>query len=67
MEEKIKVFDLEECEECPFKALEINKIYYFDNEPYYETALIKCVHFDSCKRLETIFKEQKEQSYEKGK
>ena len=59
MGEEIKVFDLEECKECPFKELEINTTYFLDNKPNYETAFIKCVHFNSCKRLETIFKEQR--------
>lgn len=60
MGEEIKVFDIEECKECPFKELEINTTYFLDNKPNYETSFIKCVHFKSCKRLETIFKEKKE-------
>lgn len=51
MEEKIKVFDLEECEECPFKALEINKNHFSADKPYNSTLYISCVHYKSCKWL----------------
>ncbi len=51
METDLKVIDLEECNLCPFKELEINKNHFSADKPYNSTLYISCVHYKSCKWL----------------
>ena len=51
MGEEIKVFDLEECKDCPFKELELITNYFSDNQLNYDTAAVQCINYDSCNWL----------------